>query len=214
MTCFYSRISNFACFFPQWLKKIVNRRYVPVSSWLKISSIWWKKHVNLIDFGPKLAQRRTQPNNSPEKNRTILIKTKKKPKFFFDFTRVNRPYLGSPDRAFNPTNKPVMTEKTCQPRTMEKNWLLGSQVYNHPTLDHGTSRDHVSPCFTETPWILCQAPWLSHVLVQPVDVVLCLWTGGCVHRALILSYRATSTLWERTIIYKYWVIHIYIYIYI
>ena len=63
MICFYSRISIFACFFPYWLKKIVNRGYVPVSSLLKISSIWWKKHVNLIDFGPKLAQRIHQKNS-------------------------------------------------------------------------------------------------------------------------------------------------------
>ena len=48
-------------FFPAMTEKIVNRWYVPVSSWQNISSIWWKKHVNLIHFGPKLAKDALNP---------------------------------------------------------------------------------------------------------------------------------------------------------
>ena len=47
--------------------------------------------------------------------------------FFFDITCINRPYLGPSDRAFNRTNKPVMTEKTVStPNDGKTIWLWGS----------------------------------------------------------------------------------------
>ena len=89
----------------------------------------------------------------------------KNPKVFFDFARVNRPYLGSSDRAFNRTNKAVMTEKTCQPRTMEKNWLLGSQVYIY-IYDVQWRPLVIEHCYGKSPlfkrWIIeLKGPWLS-----------------------------------------------------
>ena len=92
--------------------------------------IWWKKSCQFdwlwAKVGPKTHSTRQfarkMPKHIVKKQYIVFFFFLKS---FFDLTRINRTYLGSSDRAFNRTNKPVMTEKTCQPRRMGKKLVFG-----------------------------------------------------------------------------------------